>query len=88
MTNKMKFEVELHEDGPFKATCRRVEERLLITKGVKKVTLLTAVGDLIPNKSKSEPLKDKCPYCKLPMRWEQFKEIWICREHGKFDEGV
>ncbi len=27
-----------------------------------------------------------CPYCKTPLRWEQFKELWVCREHGSFDD--
>lgn len=36
-------------------------------------------------KKKTPILKDCCPYCKNPMAWEQFKEIWVCREHGRFD---
>jgi len=26
-----------------------------------------------------------CPYCKIPLRWEQFKEVWFCRTHGVFE---
>jgi len=33
-----------------------------------------------------------CPWClkdhgeKNPLSWDQFKEVWVCRSHGKFDE--
>jgi hypothetical protein len=26
-----------------------------------------------------------CPYCKKSLSWDQFKELWVCRDHGKFD---
>jgi hypothetical protein len=27
-----------------------------------------------------------CPYCKIPLHWEQFKEVWYCRTHGVFGD--
>lgn len=33
-----------------------------------------------------------CPWCKkdygkeTPLEWDQFKEVWVCRSHGSFDE--
>jgi hypothetical protein len=33
--------------------------------------------------SLNDPL---CPYCKIPLRWEQFKEVWFCRTHGVFGD--
>lgn len=27
-----------------------------------------------------------CPYCKKSLSWDQFKELWICKEHGKFGD--
>jgi hypothetical protein len=30
--------------------------------------------------------KPICPYCKKFLEWEQFKELWNCREHGLFDD--
>jgi hypothetical protein len=27
-----------------------------------------------------------CPYCKKSLSWDQWKELWVCREHGKFDD--
>jgi len=33
-----------------------------------------------------------CPWCKKdhgkdnPLSWDQFKEVWTCPSHGKFDE--
>jgi len=27
-----------------------------------------------------------CPYCKKSLSWDQFKELWVCREHGKFGD--
>ena len=37
-------------------------------------------------------LEPICPWClkdhgeKNPLSWDQFKEVWVCRNHGKFDE--
>jgi hypothetical protein len=36
-------------------------------------------------KKKSPVIKDCCPYCKKPMRWNQWKEDWSCDTHGNFD---
>jgi hypothetical protein len=44
-------------------------------------------GHTVVTKEK-EPIKDKCPYCKQPMRWNDWKEHWYCSEHGTFDSGV
>jgi translation elongation factor EF-1beta len=33
-----------------------------------------------------------CPWClkdygeAKPLEWDQFKEVWVCRSHGSFDE--
>jgi hypothetical protein len=27
-----------------------------------------------------------CPYCKISLHWEQFKEVWFCRQHGVFGD--
>jgi ribosomal protein L37AE/L43A len=27
-----------------------------------------------------------CPYCKKSLSWDQFKEIWVCKSHGKFGD--
>lgn len=36
--------------------------------------------------AKKAELFNVCPECKKPMNWEQFKEVWICHEHGVFYE--
>ena len=37
------------------------------------------------DEKKKSVIKDCCPYCKKPMRWNQWREIWSCDAHGRFD---
>lgn len=30
-------------------------------------------------------MKKYCPYCKTTLIWDQFKEVWVCKTHGRFE---
>jgi hypothetical protein len=84
---------KFHHELKAESEIELIEEQKEFSDGLKEslCILYRWFPELRSPEQKQEPVKkslaDLCPYCNKPMRWDQFKEIWICPTHGKFDKG-